>query len=100
LHILVCVKQVPNTTEIKMDPKTNTLDRSSASAIINPYDAHAVEEAVKIKKQFGGKVSILSMGPPQAKEVIKKCIEMGADDGYLLTDKSFAGSDTLVPRQP
>jgi electron transfer flavoprotein beta subunit len=96
LHILVCVKQVPNTTEIKMDPKTNTLDRSSAATIINPYDAHAVEEAVKIKNQFGGKVSVLSMGPPQAKEVIKKCIEIGADDGYLLTDKLFAGSDTLA----
>lgn len=96
LHILVCVKQVPNTTEIKMDPKTNTLDRSNASAIINPYDIHAVEEAVKIKKQYGGKVSVLSMGPPQAKEVIKKCIEVGADSGYLLTDRSFAGSDTLA----
>jgi len=95
LHTLVCVKQVPDTTEIKMDPKTNTLDRSSAPTIINPYDAHAVEEAVKIKKQFGGKVSIISMGPPQAQEVIKKCIEMGADEGYLLSDRAFAGSDTL-----
>ena len=95
MHTLVCVKQVPDTTEIKMDPKTNTLDRSSAPTIINPYDAHAVEEAVKIKKQFGGKVSIISMGPPQAQEVIKKCIEMGADEGYLLSDRAFAGSDTL-----
>ena len=95
MHILVCVKQVPDTTEIKMDPKTNTMDRSSAPTIINPYDAHAVEEAVKIKKQFGGKVSIISMGPPQAQEVIKKCIEMGADEGYLLSDRAFAGSDTL-----
>jgi electron transfer flavoprotein beta subunit len=95
LHILVCVKQVPDTTEIKMDSKTNTLDRSSAPTIINPYDAHAVEEAVKIKKQFGGKVSIISMGPAQAEEVIKKCIEMGADEGYLLSDRAFAGSDTL-----
>lgn len=95
MHILVCVKQVPDTTEIKMDPKTNTLDRSSAPTIINPYDAHAVEEAVKIKNKFGGKVSIISMGPPQAEEVIKKCIEMGADEGYLLSDRAFAGSDTL-----
>lgn len=95
MHILVCVKQVPDTTEIKMDPKTNTLDRSSAPTIINPYDAHAVEEAVKIKNEFGGKVSIISMGPPQAEEVIKKCIEMGADEGYLLSDRAFAGSDTL-----
>ena len=95
MNILVCVKQVPDTSEIKMDPKTNTLDRASAPTIINPYDAHAVEEAVKIKKQFGGKVIIISMGPPQAREVIKKCIEMGADEGYLLSDRAFSGSDTL-----
>lgn len=96
MHTLICVKQVPDTTEIKIDPKTNTLDRSSAPSIINPYDAHAVEEAVKIKKEFGGKISVISMGPPQAQEVIKKCIEMGADEGYLLSDRSFAGSDTLA----
>jgi electron transfer flavoprotein beta subunit len=96
MHILVCVKQVPDTTEVKMDPITNTLDRSSASAIINPYDEHAVEEAVRIKKEYGGKVSIISMGPPQASDVIKKCIEMGADEGYLLSDRAFAGSDTLA----
>lgn len=96
MHVLVCVKQVPDTTEVKMDPKTNTLDRSSAPAIINPYDEHAVEEAVRIKKKFGGKVSVISMGPPQAQDVIKKCIEMGADEGYLLSDRAFAGSDTLA----
>ncbi len=96
MHILVCVKQVPDTTEIKMDPKTNTLDRSSAPTIINPYDEHAVEEAVEIKRKFGGKVSVISMGPPQAQQVIKKCIEIGADEGYLLSDRSFAGSDTLA----
>lgn len=96
MHIVVCVKQVPDTTEVKLDPKTNTLDRASAPAIINPYDAHAVEEAVRIKSQVGGKVSVISMGPPQAEEVIKKCIEMGADEGYLLSDRAFAGSDTLA----
>ncbi|NJD04702.1 MAG: electron transfer flavoprotein subunit beta/FixA family protein [Ruminiclostridium sp.] len=96
MHVLVCVKQVPDTTEVKMDPKTNTLDRSSAPAIINPYDEHAVEEAVRIKKEFGGRVSIISMGPPQAQDVIRKCIEMGADEGYLLSDRAFAGSDTLA----
>jgi len=96
LNILVCVKQVPDTTEIKMDSRTNTLDRSSAATILNPYDAHAVEEAVNLKRKFGGKVTIITMGPPQAKEVIKKCIEMGADDGVLLTDRVFAGSDTLA----
>jgi len=95
MHILVCVKQVPDTTEIKLDPKTNTLDRSSAPTILNPFDAHAVEEAVKIKTLFGGKVSVITMGPHQAQGVIKKCVEMGADEGYLLSDRAFAGSDTL-----
>lgn len=96
MHIVVCVKQVPDTTEVKINPQTNTLDRSSAPAIINPYDAHAVEEAVKIKEKVGGKVSIISMGPPQAQEVIKKCVELGADEGFLLSDRAFAGSDTLA----
>ncbi|ABO50066.1 electron transfer flavoprotein beta-subunit [Desulforamulus reducens MI-1] len=96
MHILVCVKQVPDTTEVRIDPETNTLDRSSAPAIINPYDSHAVEEAVRIKEKVGGKVTVLSMGPPAAVEVIKRCIMLGADEGYLLSDRAFAGSDTLA----
>lgn len=96
MNILVCVKQVPDTAQININPKTNTLDRSRAPTIINPYDEHAVEEAVRIKKKCGGKVYIVSMGPPQADKVIKKCVEMGADEGYLLTDRAFAGSDTLA----
>lgn len=96
MHILVCVKQVPDTTEVRIDPETNTLDRSSAPAIINPYDSHAVEEAVRIKEMFGGKVTVISMGPPNAAEVIKRCITLGADEGYLLSDRMFAGSDTLA----
>ena len=96
MHIVVCIKQVPDTTEIKLDPITHTLDRSSAPAILNPYDAHAVEEAVKIVQKYSGKVSVISMGPLNGKEAIKKCIEMGANAGYLLTDRIFAGSDTLA----
>lgn len=96
MHIIVCIKQVPDTTEVKIDPETNNLDRSSAPAILNPYDAHGVEEAVRIRSQFGGKVSVISMGPPSAVEAIKKCIELGADEGYLLSDRLFAGSDTLA----
>lgn len=96
MHIIVCVKQVPDTTEVRIDPETNTLDRSSAPAIINPYDSHAVEEAVLIKERFGGKVTVISMGPPNAVDVIKKCIALGADQGYLLSDRAFAGSDTLA----
>ncbi|MGJ7919677.1 electron transfer flavoprotein subunit beta/FixA family protein [Neobacillus sp. LXY-4] len=96
MHILVCVKQVPDTKIIKINPKTNTLDRRSAPAILNPYDAHAVQEAVRIKRQVGGTISILSMGPPQATAVIKKSIEIGADRGFLISDRAFAGADTLA----
>lgn len=97
VHIVVCIKQVPDTKIIKINPKTNTLDRRSAPAILNPYDAHAVQEAVKIKRKIGeGKISVLSMGPPQATDVIKKSVEIGADEGYLITDRAFAGADTLA----
>lgn len=96
MHIVVCIKQVPDTKVIKVNPKTNTLDRSSAPAILNPYDAHAVEEAVRLKKEHGGKVTVLSMGPPQAVVAIKKCIEIGADEGVLISDRAFAGADTLA----
>ncbi|MBY0120930.1 electron transfer flavoprotein subunit beta/FixA family protein [Bacillus sp. S/N-304-OC-R1] len=97
MHIVVCVKQVPDTKIIKINPKTNTLDRRSAPAILNPYDAHAVQEAVKIREKIGeGTISVLSMGPPQATAVIKKSIEIGADKGYLISDRAFAGADTLA----
>lgn len=96
MHIVVCVKQVPDTKIIKINPKTNTLDRRSAPAILNPYDAHAVQEAVKIKEKTGGTISVLSMGPPQATAVIKKSVEIGADRGYLISDRAFAGADTLA----
>ncbi|WP_071394403.1 electron transfer flavoprotein subunit beta/FixA family protein [Bacillus tuaregi] len=96
LHIVACIKQVPDTKIIKMNPKTNTMDRRTAPAILNPYDAHAVEEAVRIRERYGGTVSVLSMGPPPAVKAIKKCIEIGADEGYLITDRRFAGADTLA----
>lgn len=96
MHIVVCVKQVPDTKIIKINPKTNTLDRRSAPAILNPFDAHAVQEAVKLKQQYGGTVTVLSMGPPQATEIIKKSVEIGADQGFLISDRAFAGADTLA----
>jgi electron transfer flavoprotein beta subunit len=96
LHIVACIKQVPDTKVIKMNPRTNTMDRSSAPAILNPYDAHAVEEAVRLKKKYGGVVSVLTMGPPPAVKAIKKCIEIGADEGYMISDRAFAGADTLA----
>lgn len=96
LHIVTCIKQVPDTKVIKMNPRTNTMDRSSAPAILNPYDAHAVEEAVRLKKEYGGTVTVLTMGPPPAVKAIKKCIEIGADEGYMISDRAFAGADTLA----
>ena len=96
LHIVACIKQVPDTKIIKMNPKTNTMDRRTAPAILNPYDAHAVEEAVRLRSRYGGTVSVLTMGPPPAVTAIKKCIEIGADEGYLITDRRFAGADTLA----
>ncbi|MDO3677551.1 electron transfer flavoprotein subunit beta/FixA family protein [Paenibacillus ehimensis] len=96
LHLVACIKQVPDTKIIKMNPKTNTMDRSSAPAILNPYDAHAVEEAVRLKQRYGGTVSVVTMGPPPAVKAIRKCIEIGADEGYLITDRAFAGADTLA----
>jgi electron transfer flavoprotein beta subunit len=96
LHIVACIKQVPDTKVIKMNPKTNTMDRSSAPAILNPYDAHAVEEAVRIRERYGGTVSVITMGPPPAVKAIKKCIEIGADEGYMISDRAFAGADTLA----
>lgn len=96
LHIVACIKQVPDTKIIKMNPRTNTMDRSSAPAILNPYDAHAVEEAVRLKKEYGGTVTVLTMGPPPAVKAIRKCIEIGADEGYMISDRAFAGADTLA----
>ena len=96
LHIVACIKQVPDTKIIKMNPKTNTMDRSSAPAILNPYDAHAVEEAVRLKQRYGGVVSVVTMGPPPAVKAIRKCVEIGADEGYLITDRAIAGADTLA----
>lgn len=96
MHFVVCLKQVPDTSEVRIDPKTNTLMREGVPSIINPYDAHALEEAIRLKKRVGGKVTIISMGPPQAKEALKKGMSFGADRAILLSDRAFAGSDTLA----
>ncbi len=96
MHYLVCIKQVPDTSEVKLDPVTNALDRRSAPTILNPFDAHAVEEAVRLKNETGGKVTVITMGPPMAEAVVKKAIELGADSGVVITDRAFAGADTLA----
>ncbi|MFH1240731.1 MAG: electron transfer flavoprotein subunit beta/FixA family protein [Pseudomonadota bacterium] len=94
MDIIVLVKQVPDTTEVKLDPKTGNLIREGVEGIINPDDRHALEAAVRLKEAFGGKVTVLSMGPPQAIDAISEALGMGADEGVLLTDKAFAGADT------
>lgn len=96
MNILVCIKQVPDTTEIKIDPVTNTLIRSGVLSIVNPFDACALEVAVRLKEKSGGKVTVLSMGPEQAKTALKECLSVGADEAYLVSDRAFGGSDTLA----
>jgi len=94
MHIIVCIKQVPETTEVKINPQTNTLIREGVKSIINPFDMYAIEEAVRLKEKFSGKVTVVSMGPPQAEAVLREAISMGADEGVLVCDRAFAGSDT------
>jgi electron transfer flavoprotein beta subunit len=94
MNIIVCIKQVPETTEVRINPETNTLIREGVKSIINPFDMYAIEEAVRLKERFGGKVSIISMGPPQADAALREAISMGADEGFLVCDRAFAGSDT------
>ena len=94
MKIIVCIKQVPDTTEVKIDPKTGTLIREGIPVIINPDDKAGIEAAITLKEQYGGHVTILSMGPPQAESALKEAYAMGADRVILLTDRAFAGSDT------
>lgn len=96
MNIIVCLKQVPATTEVKIDPQTNTLIRQGIKNIINPGDTHALEEGVRIKERCGGKVTVISMGPPQAEEALREAISLGADEAILLSDRAFAGADTLA----
>ncbi|GAJ03958.1 unnamed protein product, partial [marine sediment metagenome] len=92
----VCLKQVPGTTKVKIDPQTNTLVRQGIENIVNPFDTYALEEGVRIKERYGGKVIAISMGPPQAEEVLREAISTGADEAILLSDGAFAGADTLA----
>ena len=94
MNIIVCIKQVPDTQDIRINPETNTLMREGVKAIVNPFDMYAIEEAVRIKEKVGGKVTVISMGPPQADEALREAVSMGADEMVLMTDRAFAGSDT------
>jgi electron transfer flavoprotein beta subunit len=94
MHFVVCIKQVPDTTDVRIDPKTNTLMREGVSSIVNPFDVYAIEEGIRLKEKHGGKVTVVSMGPPQADAAIREALSMGADQGILISDRAFAGRDT------
>ncbi|UCF79764.1 MAG: electron transfer flavoprotein subunit beta/FixA family protein [Candidatus Eiseniibacteriota bacterium] len=96
MRIIVPVKQVPNTTDVRIDPKTGTLIREGVESIVNPEDLNAVEEGLKLREAHGGEVIVVSMGPPQAEEALREVLAMGVDEAYLLTDKALAGADTLA----
>jgi electron transfer flavoprotein beta subunit len=94
MNIVVCIKQVPDTTDVKIDPATNTLIRDGVESVINPFDAYAIEEAVRLKERLGGKVTAITMGPPQAENALREALSLGCDDSILISDRKFAGSDT------
>lgn len=96
MNIVVCLKQVPDTTVVKIDPKTGTLIRDGVPSIINPEDKHALEAALQLKDNHGAHVTVVSMGPPQAKNALREALCMGADEAILLTDRAFGGADTLA----
>jgi len=96
MHIVVCIKQVPDSTHIRVHPVTNTIMRQGVPAIINPYDLFALEEALHLKDKHGGRVTVITMGPPQAAPALRKALSFGCDDAVLITDKIFSGADTLA----
>lgn len=96
MKIVVCIKQVPDTTEVKLDPKTNTLIRDGVPSIINPDDKAGIESALRLKEAVGGTVTVVCMGPPQADVALREALAMGCDDAVLLSDRAFGGSDTFA----
>lgn len=94
MNIIVCIKQVPDTTDVKIDPETNTLVREGVPSIINPFDMYAIEEGIRLKETFGGTVSVITLGPPQSINALREAVAMGADEAIQLSDKAFAGSDS------
>ncbi len=96
MHIVVCIKQVPDSAQIRVHPVTNTIMRQGVPTIINPYDLFSLEEALRLRDKFGGEVTVLTMGPPMAADSLRKALTIGADRAVLLTDRFFAGSDTLA----
>lgn len=96
LNILVCVKQVPDVDQMKMDPETGSLVRAGVPAILNPLDANALAAAVSVKERWGGEITLITMGPPNAEAVLRECLAVGADKAILVTDRAFSNADTLA----
>ena len=96
MNILVCIKQVPESNKVEVDPKTGVLKRNGAASKMNPYDLYALETAMRLKEELGGEVSVITMGPPQAAKVIREAYAMGADHGTLISDRRFGGADVLA----
>ena len=96
MRVVVCVKQVPDTTNVRINPKTNTLMREGVESIVNPFDEYALEEALRLKDSHGAHVTVVSMGPPQATAVLREALARGADDAFLVSSRAFGGADTLA----
>ncbi len=94
MKIIVCIKQVPDTADVRINPETNTLIRDGVPSIINPYDLHALEAGLRIRELVGGSVTALTMGPPQAEDALREALSLGIDHAVLLTDRAFSGADT------
>ena len=96
MRITVCIKQVPGTSQVEIDPETGVLKRDGVESKMNPFDLYAIETALRLKQQYGGEITVVSMGPPQAQAVIREAFMMGADRGFLLSDRKFGGADVLA----
>ena len=96
MNIIVCIKQVPNTTNVQIDAETGRLKREGVESIVNPFDEYAIEEGVRLKEKIGGKVIAVTMGPPQAEAILREAISKGVDEGVLVSDRAFGGADTLA----
>jgi len=96
VNIVVCIKQVPDVTQVRINPETNTLVREGVANMINPFDMYAIEEGVRLKERYGGTTTVISMGPPQAESALREAVSMGCDAAVLLSDRAFAGADTLA----
>ena len=100
MKIVVCIKQVPDTVDVKIDPVTKNLDRTNIVGVINPFDKNAIEEAVKIKEKHGGEITVISMGPPQTNESLREALALGCDNAILLSARELGGADTLATGYP